>query len=142
MYVVCIALVTNDQSYHTCYASIGQFSKDFTVQFGGLSYSYCGMMRIKVTFSQTIYGLEENYLSETYTQFYIPTEVSDQFSYTQTADGKPDVVQSLFTDAGKGALLFLINVTTSAQLPQEKDGITVPPEITSAPVCLIALLKF
>lgn len=75
--------------------------------------------------------MEENYLSTTYTQFYIPTEVSDQFSYSETSDGKPDVIKSLFTDAGKGRKHSLLIL--SAQLPQEQGGIVVPPEMTSAP---------
>lgn len=68
-----------------------------------------------------IYGVEITYLPDTYTYFYQPQEVSSQFSYSQV-DDKPDIIKSLYVDAGK------------AQLPQEKDGINVPPDVTTSPV--------
>ena len=49
-----------------------------------------------------VYGVEETYLKYTYTQFYRPSEVSDQFTYTDTNDDKPDIIRSLYVDAGKG----------------------------------------
>lgn len=58
-------------------------------------------------------------MNATYSEFYIPTEVSSQFTYSKTAEGRPDAIQSLYTEAGK------------ATLPQEKDGIEIPPDITS-----------
>eukprot|EP01119_Soliformovum_irregulare_P011698 TRINITY_DN2957_c0_g2_i5.p1 TRINITY_DN2957_c0_g2~~TRINITY_DN2957_c0_g2_i5.p1 ORF type:complete len:779 (-),score=230.88 TRINITY_DN2957_c0_g2_i5:26-2362(-) len=68
-----------------------------------------------------IYGVEENYLDQTYVRFFRPSEVSSQFSYKKTSDGKDNVVSSLYTEAGK------------ATLPLEEGGIRVPPDITSAP---------
>jgi len=69
-----------------------------------------------------IYSVEENYLMDTYDKFYQPTEISNQFSYSTTRDGKKDVIKSLYVDAGK------------AQLPQEIDGIQIPPEIQSGKI--------
>jgi len=66
-----------------------------------------------------VYGIDRDYLDETYVRFYRPTEVSSQFSYKKTPDGKPDAVDSLYRHAGL------------AQLPQEKGGIRVPPDVTS-----------
>lgn len=52
--------------------------------------------------SVAIYGVEENYLDSTYTKFFQPQEISTQFNYELTSDNKPNVIKSLFTDAGKG----------------------------------------
>ena len=52
-----------------------------------------------------VYGVEETYLKYTYTQFYRPSEVSDQFTYTDTNDDKPDIIRSLYVDAGKGIFM-------------------------------------
>jgi hypothetical protein len=91
------------------------------------------LLPIILTLHKQLYGVEENYLDETYTQFYRPTEESSQFKYSSTPDGKPDTIKSLFTDAGKGMVNASIIVISLALLPQEKNGIIVPPEIASAP---------
>jgi hypothetical protein len=36
---------------------------------------------------QSLYGVEENFLDATYDQFYIPTEMDDEFDYTKTPSG-------------------------------------------------------
>ena len=50
-------------------------------------------------------GVEENFLSVAYDRFFNPTEYDKEFSYSQV-DGKPDVIKSLYTDAGKGNFSF------------------------------------
>ncbi len=45
-------------------------------------------------------------MPQTYTYFYQPKEVSSQFSYS-SVDGKPNIVESLYKDAGKGSYLLL-----------------------------------
>lgn len=59
----------------------------------------------------SIYGVEENYLQQTYSRFYRASEISDQFEYVSTPDGKDDVVTSLFQDAGKGCLKLLFTLS-------------------------------
>eukprot|EP01118_Nematostelium_gracile_P018642 TRINITY_DN8356_c0_g1_i2.p1 TRINITY_DN8356_c0_g1~~TRINITY_DN8356_c0_g1_i2.p1 ORF type:complete len:428 (+),score=120.56 TRINITY_DN8356_c0_g1_i2:64-1284(+) len=66
-----------------------------------------------------VYAVEENYLQETFVRFYNPTETSSQFSYNKTTNGKSDVVQSLYHDAGR------------AKLPLEADGIKIPEDVLS-----------
>ena len=58
-------------------------------------------------------------MDATYSQFYIPSEVSDQFTYSKTAQGNDDAIKSLYANAGQQTL------------PQEKGGIEIPPDITS-----------
>lgn len=70
-------------------------------------------------FRAEVYGLEKNFLDSTYSQFYITTEVSNQFEYNKTAEGRDDAVESLYVNAGQ------------ATLPQEEGGINIPPDITS-----------
>jgi hypothetical protein len=84
--------------------------------------------------------VEENYLQETYSRFYRYSEVDQDFSYRKTEDGKPDVVYSLYQDAGKGKcvdeMIYDDNDILVATLPQEKDGIVIPPDISaSVSVC-------
>lgn len=66
-----------------------------------------------------IVGVEENFLDVTYDRFFNPTEYDTEFSYSMV-DGKPDVIRSLYVNAGE------------EHLPMEGDGITVPPDILSA----------
>lgn len=82
------------------------------------------LSKILLSAPQDVVGVEENYLDETYVRFYRPTEISDQFEYERTSDGKEDVVKSLYTHAGQ------------AQLPQEEDGIKIPPDVTSGKVLI------
>eukprot|EP01114_Cavostelium_apophysatum_P002845 TRINITY_DN1253_c0_g3_i1.p1 TRINITY_DN1253_c0_g3~~TRINITY_DN1253_c0_g3_i1.p1 ORF type:complete len:1241 (+),score=361.47 TRINITY_DN1253_c0_g3_i1:25-3723(+) len=70
-------------------------------------------------FTAEVYGVEENYLDTTYNKFFRPAEYDTRFKYNTTENDEPNVVRSLFTDAGK------------ALLPQEENGIVIPPDITS-----------
>jgi hypothetical protein len=47
-------------------------------------------------------GVDPSFLSSCFTKFYLPTEVDDQFKYHSVlSTKKPDVVRSLYDDAGK-----------------------------------------
>lgn len=37
-----------------------------------------------------------------YDQYFVESEIDDSFSYDYTPNGMPDIIQSLYTDAGKG----------------------------------------
>eukprot|EP00026_Physarum_polycephalum_P001035 Phypoly_transcript_01036.p1 GENE.Phypoly_transcript_01036~~Phypoly_transcript_01036.p1 ORF type:complete len:1168 (+),score=174.37 Phypoly_transcript_01036:78-3581(+) len=63
-----------------------------------------------------VVGVEENFLNVAYDRFFNPTEYDLEFTYDEV-DGKPDVIKSLYTDAGKELL------------PLEKGGIAIPPTI-------------
>ena len=66
-------------------------------------------------------GVGKIHLLTTWEQFYIPSQVSSQFSYSPLPQtSKPNIIKSLYDDAGK------------ALLPQEKGGIVVPPPIGSS----------
>ena len=57
-------------------------------------------------------GVEENFLDVAYNRFFNPTEYDEQFAYS-LVDGRPNVIKSLYTDAGKGnivrhVLLFFV----------------------------------
>ncbi|MDP2435365.1 MAG: ABC transporter permease [archaeon] len=46
--------------------------------------------------SAILYGLEDNYLASTYSKFYLPSAMSDQFSYAiDPSSSKPDLIDSL-----------------------------------------------
>lgn len=75
-----------------------------------------------------IRGVEENYLRSTFTSFYQVTEKDESFEYDEfvpqssfgpTSGLKPDLIKSLYTDAGE------------ATLPIESEGIQIPPDVLS-----------
>lgn len=57
--------------------------------------------------------MEENFLDETYAEFFRPTEVDTRFKYNKTSNGKDNVIQSLYTDAGKGTYYLVLDLCTS-----------------------------
>jgi len=37
-----------------------------------------------------------------YDEYFVKTDIDDSFTYAKTEHGMPDVIRSLYTDAGKG----------------------------------------
>eukprot|EP01091_Cochliopodium_minus_P014119 TRINITY_DN4729_c1_g3_i1.p1 TRINITY_DN4729_c1_g3~~TRINITY_DN4729_c1_g3_i1.p1 ORF type:complete len:1147 (+),score=296.15 TRINITY_DN4729_c1_g3_i1:490-3441(+) len=69
-----------------------------------------------------LYGLEESHLQTVWTQYYMISEATSQFSYSKVpGTSQADIVKSLYTDAGKEIL------------PIEKNGIWVPPVVGVSP---------
>jgi len=66
-------------------------------------------------------GVESQYLKTIYSQYYMISEDDPDMSYHQV-NGKDDVIRSLYDDAGK------------ASLPEEADGIQIPPVVISDPL--------
>jgi len=57
-----------------------------------------------------VHGIQENFLRVSKSEYYLWTEIDDEFDYESLSDGKPDIVHSLYVDAGK------------AHVKGEKDG--------------------
>lgn len=55
--------------------------------------------------SVDVHGVEKNMLSSSYDQYLMYSAVDQHFSYAKTPHGKDDIVRSLYTDAGKGAVV-------------------------------------
>ena len=54
--------------------------------------------------SQPLHAIDANWLDTAYLKYFIPTEVAPGFDYRNTADGKEDVVESLYRHGGKARL--------------------------------------
>jgi ABC-type antimicrobial peptide transport system permease subunit len=48
-----------------------------------------------------VVGLEENFIDESYASFFRPSEVASALTFNRTRTGEPDIVQSLYRNAGK-----------------------------------------
>lgn len=70
-----------------------------------------------------IYGMDKDYLNTAYGEYFIPSEISNQFNYNGIIDdnSKPDIIRSLYTDAGKQVLSIENNIQS------------IPPLILSSP---------
>lgn len=70
----------------------------------GISTSYVSNIAGTPRGSVDVHGVEENMLLSSYDQYLMYSAIDQHFSYAKTPHGKPDIVRSLFTDAGKGTL--------------------------------------
>jgi ABC-type antimicrobial peptide transport system permease subunit len=68
-----------------------------------------------------IYGLESNHLNVVYSQFYVLSESDTSVKYNHTVNGSPDVIGSLWFDAGQ------------QKLPQEAPPFVIPDDILVLP---------
>ncbi|KAH3764102.1 permease family protein [Pelomyxa schiedti] len=69
------------------------------------------------SYRQYLYGVERNFFNAAYDYYYLPTELSSQFKYEKTSQGKGDAVKSLYDNAH------------NQTMPFEVEGIEVPPDI-------------
>ncbi len=54
-------------------------------------------------------GVDENYMNTMFDEYFIASAIDEHFSYELTRHNKPDIVKSLYKDAGKGiSLLFFV----------------------------------
>ena len=76
-----------------------------------------------------VYGVEKDFLSSVYGDFYVPSETAKGFTFNGIVDNpsKPDIVRSLYTDAGKQVL------TVEKTKEEGGLGIGIPPVIGTAP---------
>ena len=47
-----------------------------------------------------VFGVSENYLKSTYTDFLIPEELDEEYDFQKLDKGLPDIVESLYSDKG------------------------------------------
>eukprot|EP01087_Luapelamoeba_hula_P011389 TRINITY_DN3089_c0_g1_i1.p1 TRINITY_DN3089_c0_g1~~TRINITY_DN3089_c0_g1_i1.p1 ORF type:complete len:1336 (+),score=202.48 TRINITY_DN3089_c0_g1_i1:44-4051(+) len=83
------------------YATFSLTSED------GISGTYISNMDGQPYPRTRIYGVDENYMDTMYDEFFVSTDIDDSFKYSRTKDHKqPDVIRSLYTDAGKATVPF------------------------------------
>jgi len=96
-----------------------------------MSYTSIGNLASFPSHTVFVVGVDKTYLRSCFSNFYLPVEVNPQFSYHDVlSTNKPDVVRSLYDDAGNSTLLGL-----------EDDGIVIPPDTTSVKTRSYALAQ-
>ncbi|KAL6065065.1 FtsX domain-containing protein [Balamuthia mandrillaris] len=70
-------------------------------QLGGIRHTYLSNMARHPWGKVDLYGVEENYMHTMYDEYFMASDIDEEFSYKQTAKGKPNVIASLYDDAGK-----------------------------------------
>ena len=75
-----------------------------------------------------VYGADKDYLNSVYGDYYIPSEWDKSFDYQGVNDdhSKPDIIRSLYTDAGQQVL------TIEKSKEEGGLGVGIPPQITSS----------
>jgi len=67
-------------------------------------------------FSTRLFGLQENYASVVYNEFFVPSE-ADSSASVPSVNGKDDIIRLMWTDAG------------NSRLPEERNGVIVPEHV-------------